>query len=152
MNMHSISELWPKIQATIFASTVNIVIYLAVFVLLIVAQWMILAKAGEKGWKILIPFYGTYTMYKICWKTMWFWIVLACCVVCGILLALIPAVGFILFIAVVIFAAVIEIIQICKLSKAFGHGGGYAVGLIFLPEIFYPIIGFGKSQYVGKAE
>ena len=143
--------MFAQIQGAIFASTLNIVISLAIFVLLIIAQWMILVKAGEGGWKILIPFYGTYTMYKICWKTMWFWILLAGGIVCGILTAVAPDVGGILSIIFLVFAAVIEIIHTCKLSKAFGHGGGYAVGLIFLPEIFYPIIGFGKSQYVGKA-
>jgi hypothetical protein len=35
-----------------------------------------------------------------------------------------------------------------ELAKAFGEGGGFAAGLIFLGIIFFPILGFGSSQYV----
>ena len=48
-------------------------------------------------------------------------------------------------------ATVVQIIQCVKLSKAFGHGAGYAVGLIFLTPIFMLILAFGKSQYVGNS-
>ena len=49
-------------------------------------------------------------------------------------------------------SAVISIMQNIKLSKAFGHGGGYAVGLILLQPIFILILGFGKSTYVGAQQ
>ena len=40
---------------------------------------------------------------------------------------------------------------ICNsLAKAFGKDVGYTVGLLFLPTIFYMILGFGKAEYVGK--
>ncbi|MCR5209477.1 MAG: DUF5684 domain-containing protein [Lachnospiraceae bacterium] len=36
------------------------------------------------------------------------------------------------------------------LAKSFGLNGGYAVGLIFLPFVFFPIIGFsGNIRYIG---
>lgn len=34
------------------------------------------------------------------------------------------------------------------LAKSFGHGIIFAVGLILLPFLFYPILAFGKSQYI----
>ena len=37
-----------------------------------------------------------------------------------------------------------------KLAKAFGHGGGYTVGLIFIPWLFVLLLGFGSSEYQGK--
>ncbi|MDE3228927.1 MAG: hypothetical protein KGO05_03520, partial [Chloroflexota bacterium] len=37
------------------------------------------------------------------------------------------------------------------LSKSFGHGLGFTLGMIFLPFIFFPILAFGSSQYVGPA-
>jgi hypothetical protein len=37
------------------------------------------------------------------------------------------------------------------LSKSFGHGVGFTLGLIFLSPIFIPILGFGGSLYVGPA-
>jgi len=36
-----------------------------------------------------------------------------------------------------------------ELSKSFGKGVGFTLGLIFLPFIFYPILGFDNSQYNG---
>ena len=37
-----------------------------------------------------------------------------------------------------------------RTSKVFGHGLGYTIGLIFLPNIFWLILGFGKSKYNKK--
>ena len=34
------------------------------------------------------------------------------------------------------------------LSKSFGKDVGFTLGLIFLPFIFYPILGFGSAQYI----
>lgn len=31
-------------------------------------------KAGEAGWKSLIPIYGDYVSYKIAWQTSYFWL------------------------------------------------------------------------------
>ena len=35
------------------------------------------------------------------------------------------------------------------LSKSFGKTEGFTVGMIFLPIIFYPILGFGSAAYIG---
>jgi len=35
------------------------------------------------------------------------------------------------------------------LSKSFGKSEGYTVGMIFLPFIFYPMLGFGSAEYQG---
>ena len=34
-----------------------------------------------------------------------------------------------------------------SLSRAFGHGFGYTVGIMFLPFIFAPLLGVGRSRY-----
>ena len=44
---------------------------------------------------------------------------------------------------------VIYIITMVKLAKAFNRSGGFAVGLIFLSVIFYCILAFDTSTYVG---
>ena len=36
-----------------------------------------------------------------------------------------------------------------RLAKAFGKGGGFAAGLIFLPYVFMPLLAFGKGTYQG---
>ena len=45
---------------------------------------------------------------------------------------------------------VFYIISEYRLCKAFGHGGGWTVGLIFLNFIFIMMLGFGKSKYQGN--
>ena len=100
---------------------------LAVGVLAIVALWKIFEKAGEPGWAAIIPFYNIYTLFKITWGNGW-----------KFLLLLIP-------IANIVFL----ILTMVKLAKAFGKSGGFAVGLIFLSVIFYCILAFDQSQYLG---
>ena len=96
-------------------------------VLLLIAGWKILTKAGEKGWKAIIPFYNMYTMVKIVdGKGIKF------------LLFLIPVVGFIY-----------DIIFSIRMAKAFGKGTGFGIGILLLPNIFTLILGFGSAEYQG---
>jgi hypothetical protein len=44
---------------------------------------------------------------------------------------------------------IILIIVDLELAKKFGQSTGFAIGLILLPVIFYPILGFGSAQYQG---
>jgi hypothetical protein len=43
---------------------------------------------------------------------------------------------------------VIAILAIVALAQNFGKGAGFAVGMIFLPIIFWPILAFGSAQYL----
>jgi hypothetical protein len=52
-----------------------------------------------------------------------------------------------LFIPVVNF--IIGIILMVGLAKSFGKGTGFAIGLILLGFIFFPILGFGDETYRG---
>ena len=96
-------------------------------VIMVIAMWKIFEKAGVEGWKAVIPFYDVYVAYKIAWGSGW---------IC--LLLVVPVVGF-----------VTAIITSYKMAKAFGHGIGYTLGLIVLPFVFAPVLGFGKDEYVG---
>jgi hypothetical protein len=46
---------------------------------------------------------------------------------------------------------IIAIILLIDISKSFGKGIGFAVGLIFLGIIFWPILGFGSAHYQGPS-
>lgn len=108
-------------------STAALLFYLALCVLMIIAQWKIFEKAGEAGWKILIPFYNSYIIFRIAWsKPLYF------------LLMFIPFVN-----------VVVGIILTLKLSKAFGKSTGFFLGLLFLQPIFMLILGFDNSKYIG---
>ena len=98
-----------------------------VVVLIYAGMWKMFEKAGEKGWKCLIPIYNVCIISKISTGSMVKW-----------LLCLIPLAGI-----------VFSFIYVYKLVKAYGHGIGFFFGVLFFPEIFYPIMGFGASEYLG---
>lgn len=98
--------------------------------ILIVSQWKIYTKAGKPGWASLVPIYNIVVMLDIVKKPTW-WIIL-------------------LFIPLV--NLVVAIMLIHNLSKAFGQGGGFTLGLLFLSPIFYPLLAFGNYTYVYNTE
>lgn len=144
---------------------------LIIGVLLIIAGWKIFEKAGEKGWKILIPIYDVYILFKICGLKNWFWAMFGVIIVTSIMMGINmppyiedtygyhidPNTDFTqypTFIVAAIFSCVTSIVATVaisiRLAKAFGKGIGYTLGLIFLPNIFTLILGFGKAKYDAK--
>jgi len=103
------------------------IIYLAFIIAVIAGWWMMFEKAGEAGWKSIIPIYNIIVLLKIVGRE-WWWV----------LLMLIPFVGFIIWIIVAL-----------DLAKVFGRGTGFAIGLIFLTPIFALILGFGSDTFKG---
>ena len=148
------------------AVVANVIISLAFIALAIIAYWRIFVKAGEAGWKAIIPFYNAYTALKLFWKTSIFWICIGLAIgsyIGGFMagygisaLAIyggggntaVMVIGFILAFGCGITAFVLEIMFLNRVSKAFGHGAGFTVGLIFLNFIFILILAFSKSERV----
>lgn len=99
---------------------------LIILVVMLVATWRVFEKGGEHGWAIFIPFYGGYCQFRMLWGCGWLF-----------LLGFIPIVNII-----------VMIMTYQKLAKAFGKGIGFMLGLIFLPVIFIPILGFSDAGYI----
>lgn len=126
-------------------------ICLAVPILMIIATWKLFEKAGEPGWQALIPIYSSYIMFKITWKTQYFFLSLGC--LCGIIIItlsdFLSAILFPLALIAYVVAFFLNLIASHKLSTAFGHGIGFTVGLVVSEPIFLMILGFGSSRYEG---
>lgn len=105
-----------------------------ILIIQIVAIWKLFNKAGEKGWKSIIPIYNVITLFKISGLSPW--------IVCAYLLGFIPIVGGLIMLG-------ISIYQSYNLAKSFGKGAGFTVGLVLLPFVFYMILAFGKDEYIG---
>lgn len=140
------------ISSMMLLGGIYLIFALVWWILQIIANWNIFTKAGEAGWKSLIPIYGDYVSYKIAWQTSYFWLSF----ILGIVASYVSSANlnesiFLTVIATLlrIVIAVINIIYCVKLSKAFGHGIGFAIGLILLQPIFLLILGFGSDQYYG---
>lgn len=126
----------------------TVLIFVFVFyVLTAIAQWKIFTKAGEAGWKALIPIYNVYILCKIMKISFWIYVILIP-VVIGIIGALInnDDVTNVLSSLYMIF---FDIFTAIKLGKAFNKGTGFIIGLAIFPNIFQLILGFGKSEYAG---
>lgn len=119
------------------------------YILQVVAYWKIFEKAGEPGWKAIIPFYNTYTQYKFTWNTRAFWIVPIGGIVGAVLQEATDGIVSILGSLIVLIVAIFNIISLNKLAKAFGHGVGFTIGLFFLNPIFMLILGFSGDEYIG---
>lgn len=113
------------------------IIVLIIAILQIIAMWKIFTKAGEKGWKAIIPVYNLVTLFKISGLSP--------------LLVLVYLIGFIPVIGPIA-CLVLTIYQANSLSKSFGKTSGFTVGLVLLAPIFYMILGFGKAEYIGTVK
>jgi hypothetical protein len=105
----------------------GMLVWLAIVVVTIAGLWKTFTKAGQPGWGCIIPIYNVYLLTKIAGRP-WWWL----------LLMFIPLVNLVIFIIIYI-----------DVAKGFGKGVGFALGLVFLGFIFFPILGFGDAQYQG---
>ena len=87
----------------------------------------VFAKAGYSGWSVVIPIYNTIVLLQVARRPAWWFFLL-----------LVPGVG-------VVFA----VLTLVSLAKAFNRGAGFAIGLLLLPWIFFPILAFGRAEYYG---
>ena len=130
-----------------------LMIAFAWWLLQIIANWRIFTKAGETGWKSIIPIYGDYISYKIAWQPAYFWLTLILGIISSYLQGTLETgeslTIFMIVILIKIKLAVISIIYRIKLARAFGRGIGFAIGLILLQPIFMLTLGFGDDRYYG---
>ncbi|HMS12726.1 MAG TPA: DUF5684 domain-containing protein [Microthrixaceae bacterium] len=111
---------------TMLALILLLLLPLLVAAIELVSTWKIFVKMGDEGWMSIVPFLNIYRIFQrsrpdqaILWTILTF--------ACGI--------G--------AFVAVFD------LAKLFGKEIGYALGLIFLPFVFLPMLAFGSATYQG---
>lgn len=124
MNAHT-ATLLAQVNQHENGSPIAPVIILVIMVLAIVGCWKMFVKAGQPGWGILIPIYNAILMLRVAGRPAW-WLILM----------FVPLVN--IFVQVMIMADIVH---------NFGKGFGFLLGTIFLPFIFFPILGFGGAQY-----
>lgn len=78
----------------------------------------IFVKAGQPGWQAYIPYLNICVLAHITGRD-WWW-------------GLIP---------------ILNIVPVFDLAKAFGKSDGYGVGLVLLPYVFIPMLGYGDAQF-----
>ena len=106
------------------------IIGLLLAVVIIASLWKIFTKAGQPGWMALVPILNIITLLNIIGKPVW-WLVLF----------IIPLANF-----------YVAIMMPIELAKAFGQSTGFAIGLLLLPVVFYPMLAFGSAAYRGPVQ
>ena len=115
--------------AVIF-SGVYLFFWLVVALIAIIAYWKIFTKAGEAGWKSIIPFYNIYTLLKIIGRPGWW-----------LLLFFVPFVNF-----------VISLVVAIDLAKSFGKSDVFGVVALWLFSLVgFLMLGFGSAEYKGPS-
>lgn len=108
-------------------------------ILIFIATWKLFEKAGEEGWKILIPVYNAYIIAKI--GTGNGWLIFAP-FVGGILSAIIGK-GFIVGIVMLVVYAIMIYVQFSFIRRF--TDTGLAILAMFVPFIVYPIVAFSDK-------
>lgn len=100
---------------------------LVVSVVVIASMWKVFVKANQPGWGAIIPIYNTYLLIKIAGRPGWW-----------LLLFFLPVINWVVIILVTF-----------DISHKFGKSTLFGIGLLVLPFVFYPILGFGDARYQG---
>jgi hypothetical protein len=127
----ALEVLPPGAEAGLFVMLLTVfllptIISLIPIIIIGIALWRILSKAGLPGWSILIPIYGPIMVLKACGKPWWWLFILAIPFIGWIILPVIPSIG---------------------LAKKFGKDTGFGILIWLLPVIGLPILGFGKAVH-----
>jgi hypothetical protein len=109
-------------------------VWIALIVVILVGMYKTFARMGyDDAWWIFIPILNIIFVLKVIEKPLW-WIVLM----------LIPCVS-------AIVGLYCGWLLSDKVAKAYGKDTLFAVGLLLLGFIFYPILGFGSAEPQQKA-
>ena len=128
---------------------------LAITVLFVASLWRVFTKAGEAGWKSLIPFYNAYIYFRIGWETEKYWVVFAGFFGAAFLngvLGLMGEFGAMLAgmgsLAWGIYTLVIAIKLQIRTAHRFGKSTAFGVvGLWLFPFIGLPMLAWGSADY-----
>ncbi len=114
-----------------------IIVYIAIYIIFALGVYGSYQKAapqGEPAWAAFVPIYNFIVLLRVAGRpASWAWF---------LLLVFVPFVGSLALL-------VVSIIVLHDVSKSFGHGGGFTVGLVLLSVIFWYILWLGKSTYLG---
>lgn len=106
-------------------SIICFALIMALSLIPLIGLWKMFEKAGKPGWAAIVPIYNAYILTEIAgMDIMWF------------ILTFVPCVN--------VVAAVMIWINV---AKNFGKDTGYAIGIILLPFIFIPLLGFSDARY-----
>ncbi len=100
-------------------------VYAVMMLAILAGYWKLFEKAGEPGWAALIPFYNLYVVLRIAGLGIVYF--------------------FLMFVPLINIP--VMLMATFRFVRAFGGGLMSALGLIFLPFFFAPMLGFSDARY-----
>lgn len=124
------------------------------YILQVIGNWKILSKAGKPGWHCLVPILNIYEEYEVCWKGKYGVYYTLLSIAAGVIsfftssdetttwTYVLSAIGILMFF--------FNLIESNRLSKSYGRGIFFTLGLITFNRIFRIILGVSSWEYRGK--
>ena len=131
---------------------VLIIISLVIELLKLIGTWKMLTKAGERGWKSLIPFYNQWTLCKVAGiSPYWVLEIIVVSMINSVLNGILGSNAISGILSLIVYANTIYfwVILSISLAKSFGKDTGFGVATVFFSFITYPMMGMGSATYVG---
>jgi hypothetical protein len=115
---------------------ISILFWLVIYIYAAICMWKIFTKAGQPGWKAVVPGYNSWVYAEVAGRPGWWGIVPF-----G---SYIPLVGFIFGIAGIVLYVLIAL----DLAKKFGKDNAFAIlGLVIFSFVGIGILAFGSAKY-----
>ena len=164
--MHTLSPILAEIGLFgglfMIATRLLLIYYVLSIIPVAIGMAKTFERTGQPSWAVLIPIYNAIVLLRVAGLPRY-----------GVLPILIPFVGMItswiipseslggtesILVKLIIGAVVIGMIAFPfwitwvhhHISRRFGHGIGFTIGLTLLAPIFWLILGFGSSKYIGE--
>ena len=145
----SVEELYAKIPTPVLIGL--LIAGIIIYILLIVAEWRILTKAGEKGWKSLIPVYNVFVSHEMVGMShIWFIVEVVCWIIEAVFEILkITSSAVILFFGIFVLAltSAAGVIHLFKLCDSFGKGWKFKIISLIVPYFSTLVLAYGKAEY-----
>ena len=138
-----------------FDPTTIVIPTLIALLVSIIALWRVFTKAGEKGWKSLIPIYNSFVLWDIGWDSSKFLTLF----LGGLIFSLVNTIlgfagrvgvliGGVLVICWGIYGIVMTFKWAIRMAHRFGKSTAFGVvGLVFFAPIGMLILAFGSADY-----
>lgn len=118
------------------------IIALIVYLLKAIGRYKLFKKANVEGWKAFIPIYNTYVECEITGIST-YWVLIS--IVIGFCSSFLGPLAFLGYIAQLYFSIILSL----SLARSYGKTEAFGICMFLLGPIFYPMLGFGKSDYEG---
>lgn len=153
--MFFIENLIIQLFISILPNEIQVLVAAFLILLVYVVNWRVFSKAGEYGWKSLIPFYNEYVQYKFLKMKDLYWIFLIlefCTVPVSVVFASAENIFVTIFTAFILLLLVLAIAYIdftacSRLATSFGKGKKFRWGIFVFRFLFAAIIAFDKSEF-----